>query len=371
MDMLRQASFIMGGFDSAVHLRPGPRRVDSIASSRHDVMAHIDYGAAASAGITCVRDGLRWHLIEASPGRYDWSSADTMVAASRDCRMPVIWDLCHWGWPAHIDIWSPAFAAGLADFAEAALCRLKAGGGAVAGIVPINEISFWAWAGGQHAGFAPHGTDQGDALKSQLVSAWLAAVQRIRAIDPTMPIITSEPLIVVHPNRRYPLLHARQAQAGMYEAWDMLLGRMAPELGGHAGAFDVMGVNWYPENQWRHGGRRLAPGHPARLRLRDLLRALQQRYAKPLMLTETGQEEPHGAAWLTQVVDECHAARDAGVDLRAVCVYPIMDYPGWENARHCPCGLIAVDRTWTTRTLRPGMLAAIRAANQVARGHAA
>jgi hypothetical protein len=30
--------------------------------------------ALAAHGIRTVRDGLRWHLIETAPGRYDWGS---------------------------------------------------------------------------------------------------------------------------------------------------------------------------------------------------------------------------------------------------------------------------------------------------------
>jgi hypothetical protein len=29
-----------------------------------------------------------------------------------------------------------------------------------------------------------------------------------------------------------------------------------------------------------------------------------------------------------------------------------MDYPGWDDERHCPCGLIEVADDWSERTLR-------------------
>ena len=67
--------------------------------------------------------------------------------------MQVIWDLCHYGWPDHLDIWRPQFVDGFARFAaEATLVRRRP----TAWLwCPINEISYWAWAGGTVARFNP------------------------------------------------------------------------------------------------------------------------------------------------------------------------------------------------------------------------
>ena len=45
-------------------------RLDLIAGTGHDRLAAADYRQLARHGIRAARDGLRWHLIEASPGRY-------------------------------------------------------------------------------------------------------------------------------------------------------------------------------------------------------------------------------------------------------------------------------------------------------------
>ena len=34
-----------------------------------------------------------------------------------------------------------------------------------------------------------------------------------------------------------------------------------------------------------------------------------------------------------------HIAMQAGVPVQGVCLYPIVDFPGWENDRHCENGL--------------------------------
>ncbi len=42
-------------------------------------------------GIGTVRDALRWHLIKAEPGRYDWSSLLPMLHGARQAGVQVIW----------------------------------------------------------------------------------------------------------------------------------------------------------------------------------------------------------------------------------------------------------------------------------------
>lgn len=42
-----------------------------------------------------------------------------MLRASQEAGLQVVWDLCHYGWPDHIDIWSPDFVDRSARFAAA------------------------------------------------------------------------------------------------------------------------------------------------------------------------------------------------------------------------------------------------------------
>ena len=149
------ASFFLGGFESSTHRRADGRRLDLLAATRHDRFVVEDYQALAQHGISTVRDSLRWHLIETSPHRYDWSSVIPMLHAGRGCGTQIIWDLCHYGWPDDIDIWSPAFVDRFARFASAAatLIRDENDGGAL--YCPVNEMAFWAWAGAKSAASIP------------------------------------------------------------------------------------------------------------------------------------------------------------------------------------------------------------------------
>jgi hypothetical protein len=75
-------SFFMGGFECATHRRRDRARIDVIASTLHDVYCVEDYALLAAASVRTIRDGLRWHLIEGTPGLYDWSSLLPMLQAA-------------------------------------------------------------------------------------------------------------------------------------------------------------------------------------------------------------------------------------------------------------------------------------------------
>ena len=43
-----------------------------------------DYAQCRELGFRTLRDGLRWHLIEKAPGKYDWSSWLPMLEAAEE-----------------------------------------------------------------------------------------------------------------------------------------------------------------------------------------------------------------------------------------------------------------------------------------------
>jgi hypothetical protein len=102
-------SFFMAGFECSTHRNMSRRRLDMIAATHHDMMAYEDYAQLGEHGIRTARDGVRWNLIETSPGQYDWSSVLPMIRAGERAGCQVIWDLCHYGWPDDLDVFSPAF----------------------------------------------------------------------------------------------------------------------------------------------------------------------------------------------------------------------------------------------------------------------
>jgi polysaccharide biosynthesis protein PelF len=335
-------SFFLGGFECSNHRRADGKRLDLIAATKHDVLAASDYRQLAGLGIRTVRDGLRWHLIEASPGRYDWSSLLPMLRAARTTKTQVIWDLCHYGWPDHIDIWSPEFVRSFAAFARAAARIVREETDGIPFFVPVNEISFWAWAGGQVGMFNPMGRDRGDALKAQLVRASIAAIEAIRIAAPRARVVHVEPIIneVADPARPEQRPIAEAYGRSQYQSWDMISGRLKPELGGDPAFLDILGVNYYSANQRIHGGRILAVGDPLYRPLREMLSETYRRYGRPIFIAETSVEFDGRPAWLRYVGQQALEAVGAGVPLEGICWYPIANHPGWNDDRHTEGGLL-------------------------------
>ena len=132
-----------------------------IAATRHDECANEDYALLGTLGILTVRDGLRWHLIEPEPGRYDWSSVARQLASASAAGTEVIWDLLHYGWPDDLDVWRPDFVARFACFARGAAKRIRDATPGTRFYCPINEISFLSWGGGDAAYLNPLRTRPG------------------------------------------------------------------------------------------------------------------------------------------------------------------------------------------------------------------
>ena len=94
----------MGGFESSTHRDKSGRRLDLIASTRHDEFAEKDYARLMELGLRGCRDAVRWHLIEREPFKYDFSSLKNQVEASRKTGIEVTWDYFHYGYPDDLDI---------------------------------------------------------------------------------------------------------------------------------------------------------------------------------------------------------------------------------------------------------------------------
>lgn len=352
-------SFFMGGFECATHTRRDGRRLDLLGSTHHDSRTSFDYRLLQEAGIRTVRDGLRWNRIEVVAGRYDWSGFLPMLRAAHETDTEVIWDLCHWGVPAWLDPFSADFVRYFNQYAESvaetiATERLRAGVSGAVYVCPINEISFWSWIGGEVAQFGPYGLCRGTELKMQLVRATICASRTLRNIIPEVRLVQAEPIVHITPgsDEDHAIATASMHHAAQFEAWDMLSGRSLPELGGSEDLLDILGANYYWNNQWVDGGERTPPGHRSHVPLHKLLLTLHERYGRPMLLSETGAEGETGLGWLGMVCAEVRRAQKLGARIHGICTYPITDYPGWDDGRHVTTGLIALDSNYEQRSLR-------------------
>ena len=75
-------SFFGGGFECSTFRRRSGLRLDLVASTFHDRFAQADYQRFSKQGLRWAREGVRWHLVEGVPGRYDFSSVLPIVQLS-------------------------------------------------------------------------------------------------------------------------------------------------------------------------------------------------------------------------------------------------------------------------------------------------
>jgi len=335
-------SFLMAGFECSSHRRFDDKRVDMVAATRHDEFALRDYARLCEWGIRTSRDGLRWHLIESSPRTYDFTSVAAQLDAAQSVGVQVIWDLFHYGYPDGLDIFARDFPDRFADFAAAFGQFHLSQTGRAPSVVPVNEISFFSWIAGEKGRFYPHSAGRADELKIQLVRAALAARSAIHDVCPGARFVLSEPAVYVkaRPEDAYNAEGAEHYRLSQYQTLDMLTGRLAPELGGRADYIDVIGVNYYPHNQWYYPDREMIPlGADDYRPFHLILAEIYERYRIPIIVSETGAEGMERVPWYRYIRAECETAITMGVDLQGICLYPILNHPGWDDERHCPNGL--------------------------------
>ena len=336
------SSFFQAGFECSSHRRRDGVRLDLIRATSHDRHVASDYRQCAEIGLRTLRDGLRWHLIEKSPGTYDWSSWTPALDAAEQNGLQIIWDLFHYGSPDHVDQASPDFPKRFAEFATAAVEHQQSISDRPPQLCLLNEISFMCWAV-EVGYFPPVGPGETGWLKRQLVRTGVAAASAIREQWPGTTLVWAEPLIHIAPKhrRKQEVADAERRRLAQFQAYDWLTGRAEPELGGREDFVDLVGLNYYPHNQWYLDGPTIPMGHHEYRSLADMLEEVSGRYGKPLFISETGAEGSGRPAWLHYVCDEVREAQSRGADVQGICLYPVTAYPGWDNSRHCEVGLFS------------------------------
>lgn len=340
-------SFFIGGFECSTHRTRSGKRLDMIAATQHDSYVYADYERLRNRGIYTARDGIRWHIIEKSPYKYNFSSVFAMLRAARNARIQIIWDLCHYGWPDDLDIFSLEFIQRYAKFAKAFAQILKNETDGTPFICPINEISFFSWASGEVGYFFPYAEKRGNELKIQLVRTVIEGIEAVWDIIPGARIVHTDPLIniIADPAKPDCSAEAEAYRLSQFATWDMIGGQLCPQLGGDDKYLDIIGVNFYPHNQWMFDSLPYNPSfavdrsHSLYKPFRQMLMEIYERYKRPLFIAETGAENDLRLDWLRYVCDEVRTVLQAGASIEGICLYPIVNHPGWDDERHCHNGL--------------------------------
>jgi beta-glucosidase/6-phospho-beta-glucosidase/beta-galactosidase len=343
-------SIFWAGFECAYALKK-TGRMDLLAETKHDIYCREDYRLLKDIGITTVREGLAWHQID-NNGMYDFSRFEEIMAIGVEEGIQQIWDLNHFDYPDYLDPMSEQFIEQFALYAQAAVKIIRKYQDGQLVIVPINEISYFAWVGAEVGRWAPFLKDCGWEFKQQLVRASVAAMHAIRTVDQEVEFIQVDPLMRRIPNKRPSkevLTNVDEFNRNKLQTWDMLAGFLAPELGGAIKTMGYLGINYYYFNQeWvlnkkdKHGefvNWGIGWDTPNRVSLAVLLKEVYDRYHLPIVISETGGWGEYRWKWWQRVIKEVKEAQRMGIPVYGICAYPAVDRPDWEKGHLTNSGL--------------------------------
>ncbi len=340
-------TFFISGFECSTFLWKDKKRRNLIQETQHDRFAFKDYEALRSLGIAVAREGIPWPLVDKN-GRYDFSCIDPMIEAMNKNQILPIWDLCHYGYPDDLDVFSEDFVERFRKYCKAVAQYVIPKLHGPYFFTPINEITFFSFCGGEWGWVAPYTTTKEDRFRMRLnlCKATIAGVKAIRKVEKDARMIHIDPLVqVVAPLDRPDQQEAayNETYVDTFLAWDILYGKEYPELGGAPDILDIVGANNYSFGQMEyreHGPHQALPADDDRIKpLCDLLKLVWERYKRPMIIGETSGMNEGRAAWLKDVMEESLAAVEDGMDLHGICLFPCADMPDWHTGQWLHNGL--------------------------------
>jgi dTDP-4-dehydrorhamnose reductase len=362
---------VWGGIECTVN-RVHDRWFSQLERSGHDLRPD-DIERCAALGIRALRYPVLWERV--APGNPDdraWTWTDERLPLVRDNGMRVIAGLVHHGsGPRHTSLVDPRFPEGIARFARSVAERYPW----IDDYTPVNEPLTTARFSGWYGLWYPHGRDGRVFVQALLAQCRgiVLAMRAIRGVNPRARLVQTEDLGKTYSTD----LLAYQADFNnelRWLAWDLLCGRVTHEhplwewLCGECGASaadlmwfadhpcppDLIGANHYitserflDERAGRypacyHGGNsrhRYADIEAARGLaeptggLAPLLREAWNRYHIPLAVTESHIDATRDdqLRWLVETWHATVAARNEGVDIRAVTSWALFGSFDWNS----------------------------------------
>jgi len=327
-------SFFLGGFEGAVGINRRRQWFDGVSLTSHDQSLEQDYALLTSQNIFTVRESLRWPLIDKG-GSFDFSTVEALIRAGRRAGITTIYNLFHFGYPLQLNLLSGEFPKRFAEYCYQAARLISSQTDGVCYFTPVNEPSYLAWAAGEVGLFSPHLTHRGSDLKIALVRAAIQGTEAIWAGCPNARIISVDPFCRVIPSTTTKDDDRALAfnTKTVFESWDMIAGLVMPELGGSLRHLDIVGVNYYWNNQWILD----EPWAPLplddfrRMPVRHIISAVWKRYGREIVLSETSHVGDMRQKWMRELADEVEAIRSLRIPMTGVCWYPVLEMAEWHS----------------------------------------
>ncbi len=359
---------LWGGAECTVN-RIGNMHRDQLLATGHDWRLS-DIDLIAGLGLDALRFPILWERVMPDAGAPRWEWSEVRLARLRALGIRPIAGLVHHGsGPMRTSLLDDGFAQGLGEYAQAVAERYPW----IEDWTPVNEPLTTARFSALYGIWYPHARNEAlfwRALINQ-IDGVRAAMRAVRTINPAARLIQTDDL-----GRTFATA-ALEDQAAFDNArrwmtWDLLCGRVVP---GHdlwqrlcgfgfeerlrAIADDpcppqIIGVNHYltsdrfldhrlqkyPRDALGSNGRRqfadvaavraLEPGPPG---LGGAIGEAWARYGLPIAVTEVhnGCTREEQVRWLEEAWATACAARDDGVEMRAVTCWALFGNRGWNT----------------------------------------
>ena len=155
-------------------------------------------------------------------------------------------------------------------------------------------------------------------------------------------ILTSEPLVNMVPPENASeeeIVNAALQHQYQFQVTDMLCGEICPELNGRPDYLDIIGLNYYYNNQWITNITRITnflgwydePKDSRWQPLTHLVEDVYKKYYKPIVITETSHPKEDRPLWITDITEQFVNILNNNIPLWGACIYPIIDRPDWDD----------------------------------------
>lgn len=348
---------LWGGAECTI-ARIGDRWRDQSVLTGHDRRAD-DIDRFASLGITALRTPVLWERV--APDRqdaFDWVESDVRMAALRRNRIRPIAGLLHHGsGPGYTSLVDPDFVPRFVEYATAVAGRYPD----ITDWTPVNEPNTTARFACLYAHWYPHERSERlflEALFNQ-VEGTIGAMAAIRRRSPASRLIQTDDLGLCFSDV------ASENVAGFYNerrwlGWDLLCGSVGPhhplwqtivrhKLDERARGIadnpcppDIIGINHYPTSDrylhtrpdgWFDDVAAVRVVGAPEGGLGGALREAWDRYRIPIAVTEVhlGCSREEQLRWLWEAWQTCIAAREQGIDMRAMTAWALLGNVDWTS----------------------------------------
>jgi beta-glucosidase/6-phospho-beta-glucosidase/beta-galactosidase len=342
--------------------------IDEYEWTQHDRNWREDFKRAADLNCRWMRYSLVWHIIETSPGVYDWTWADERINYARELGINLIVDLVHFGTPT----WLPD-AFGDVDFPVALERFAKEFGkrysGVVRSVCPINEPLITAFFCGDAGLWPPHGRSLNSYMTvlSRVAQGLSRAIRALRNTMSSVEIVLCDALeftsaheechtipnpeltkmiendIVLRNHRRHivlDLITGRVSSQHELYSWVEKHSFPTSDLNWflrHPVEIDVLGLDYYKHSEIEiyPVGENYRQRVPTSLSgLKRIARDYWQRYRLPMMVTETNcyGNDDERREWLQFTIKDIQALRAEGVAMIGYTWWPLLDHLDWDGA---------------------------------------